>query len=164
MRKSISDNPPAKNALVPTTPTPSDEDQKRQQSVEQLLEQFSSATQNPPPGPGGVLGIGSPWDMPAPVETSEEYAGRIRRGPHPNQGTMRKAPEDIKDAEARGDTGFAALREGDLKDATQSSADHGDLRTWLILGGACLIFLLLMLLLIALPHGRDTHPPNIWVY
>ncbi len=154
-----------KNALVPTSePAPSDEESKPSPSTKQLLEQFSQVIQNPPPGAGGIFGTGEPWDMAPPVETPEGYHSRVRRGPTHDSKTVQEASADIYEADRRGDATFSILRKGDLRDATQHAADHGDLRTWLILGGSCALFLLLMLLLILLPHGNDTHPPHIWVY
>jgi hypothetical protein len=137
---------------------------ERDASREQLLDQYIEATQNPPPGPGGVLGITEPWDIRAPVETPREYKSRIRRGPERSLPDARKTLEQADSAESRGDEGFAALRREDARDKAQGSTDSGSRRAWMILIGGCVLFLLLTWLLIALPAGQHAHTPPIWVY
>ncbi len=163
---------PSHNYLVPIPKGP-DESEPEQAKEEhgtdetrrQLVDQFITATQNPPPGPGGILGISGPFDEPAPFETPEEYRARPHLGTiKPFRHVRNDIDTDIDRAKRRGDESFAQLREGDKDDNTQHALSGGNIKTWLILIGACTIWLLFLLLLIALPHGRDASVPNVHLY
>ena len=154
-------------ALVPAraaAPQPSPQETVEQSSKEQLFEQYAAATQNPPPGPGGVLGIGEPWDIPAPYETAREYRARRRSQPKKDIPGARESARQAAEAERRGDSSFAAIRKSDTRDKLQSRVDLGADRTWIILAGSCIAFLLITLWIILMPHGQDANQPTIWVY
>ena len=102
------------------------------------------------------------WDLP-PEEMG--YGPRPDgAGPDPMPRAAQKATDDASRARSLGDTTFAAVREGDAGDLTQSRWDWGDLRTWLWFGAMFFGFLILVALCYFLPEGRHASPPPARLY
>ncbi len=106
------------------------------------------------------------WDLPP-----EQMGYGRRAGAHPQpehgphvQRAARRADDDAARARARGDDEFATIRESDAADLRQSALDWGDLKTWLWIGGMCIVFLLMVALCYYLPYGRHASPPPIRIY
>ena len=77
---------------------------------------------------------------------------------------VNEAEEDASQARQKGDATFAAVRETDAEELTQTRWDWGDLRTWLWIAAMFFGFLLLVALCYFLPEGRHASPPPIRVY
>ena len=100
---------PSHNYLVPVAKEPQPEPQEDNKALDtettrqQLVDQFITATQNPPPGPGGILGISGPFDEPPPYETPEEYRARPHLGTiKPFRHVRDEIDPDIERAKRRG--------------------------------------------------------------
>ena len=92
--------------------------------------------------------VESRWDLPPTKPAPGPVHGRGERQ------NAEQASQDAREARQRGDTSFAAIREGDAGDQRQTRWDWGDTRTWLIIAAMCLGFLAFCAFVYHLPYGR----------
>lgn len=103
---------------------------------------------------------GEAWDLPPEYDPSlAQYApphldGQKQTPRQKRINTNHQAEHDAHDADKRGDSGFAVLRETDASEHKQARYDWGDTRTWLWIAAMFFGFLILVFFVYYMPFGR----------
>jgi len=92
------------------------------------------------------------WNRPPVAPRPQSNSGPIHD--RKSESGALRADRDAFDARGRGDSSFAAVREGDAADLRQSRWDWGDLRTWMWIVGMSVGFLLVAAFIYYMPQGR----------